>query len=152
MEGASRRGREGDEVIGTGWESQRRMLKCLELDPRILSSIRDWQWQMLIEPTLSNVLGTWFVQGREWWTWLTRNLCATLRCTDTVLCTSVPLAQYTGTVHIAIIFTRFFNHNRNIIITDGKVKFITINSIIIMIKNNSILILNMIVISVIVLK
>ena len=106
MEGASRRGREGDEVIGTGWESQRRMLKCLELDPRILSSIRDWQWQMLIEPTLSNVLGTWFVQGREWWTWLTRNLCATLRCTDTVLCTSVPLAQYTGTVHIAIIFTR----------------------------------------------
>ena len=63
MEGAPRRWGEGEELIGTGWATERRMLKCLELDPRILSSIRDWQWQMLIEPTLSNVLGTWFVQG-----------------------------------------------------------------------------------------
>ena len=65
MEGAPRRLSNREKLVGTGWETERRMLKCLELDPRILSSIRDWQWQMLIEPTLSNVLGTWFVQGRE---------------------------------------------------------------------------------------
>ena len=43
------------------------------------------------------VLGLY--RAGEWWTWLTRNLCATLRCTGTVMCTSDPLGRYTVHSH-----------------------------------------------------